>query len=74
MSNKEVANIILNLSSGLLPENLSQDEILLLEKEFGVDWFGVLGYTEPEYKHPLSMKAIDDIPLDVEEWLIGCNF
>lgn len=48
----EVENIVLNMSGGLLPENLTQSEILLLKKEYGENWFEKLGYSEPEYKRP----------------------
>lgn len=39
-------NLLLNMSGGLLPEYLSEDEIQLLEKRFGQDWFHKLGYAE----------------------------
>lgn len=48
----ETTNLILNMSAGLLPENLSIDEVELLKKKYGEDWFTVLGYTEPQYKKP----------------------
>lgn len=48
----EIDNILLNLSSGLLPKNLSAHEVELLEKEFGKDWFERLGYKENEYEKP----------------------
>lgn len=48
----ETTNLILNMSAGLLPENLSIDEVELLKKKYGEDWFTVLGYTEPQCKKP----------------------
>ena len=48
-----VDNLLLNMSGGLLPENLQADDVKLLEEKYGVDWFTVLGYTEPEYKKPV---------------------
>lgn len=47
-----VENLLLNLSGGLLPENLTSEEVKVLEKEYGPDWFEKMGYTEPEYKRP----------------------
>jgi len=47
-----VENLLLNMSSGLLPEHLSKEEVSLIEERYGKDWFEVLGYTEPEYKKP----------------------
>lgn len=38
--------------AGVLPEHLTQDEVELLEKEFGENWFEELGYSEPDYKKP----------------------
>jgi hypothetical protein len=48
----ELQNLLLNMSSGLLPENLTQNEIELLKEYYGENWFEELGYTEPEYKKP----------------------
>ena len=48
----EVQNLLLNMSSGLLPEHLNKREIGLLVKKFGNDWFSELGYKEPDYKRP----------------------
>ncbi len=45
-------NLILNMSGGLLPEQLSESEIQLLVDEYGKDWFDYLGYKEPFYKRP----------------------
>lgn len=50
------ANIILNMSAGLLPEHLSKREVGLLKRKFGADWFEKLGYTEPLYKKPCFDK------------------
>jgi len=40
----ETTNILLNLQSGLSPDNLSEKEIKLLIAEFGQDWKTKLGY------------------------------
>jgi len=49
----ELGNLLLNMSGGLLPEHLSKQEVDLLTKEYGNDWFEKLGYTEPGYKKPV---------------------
>ena len=49
---REFENLILNMESGLLPENLTKKEVSLLEKNLGLDWFQNLGYYEPYYKKP----------------------
>ena len=50
----DLDNLLLNMSSGLLPEHLRKDEINLLEKKYGKNWFAKLGYTEPDYKKPVE--------------------
>ena len=45
-------NLLLNMSSGLLPKDLQKEEITLLELRFGTNWFEALGYYEPEYEKP----------------------
>jgi hypothetical protein len=46
-------NLLLNMTGGLLPEDLTKDEIWLLKQRFGVDWFNNLGYRELDgYKRP----------------------
>lgn len=49
---EKVVNIILNLSSGLEPINLSKQECKLLEKKYGSDWFEKIGYDETTHKKP----------------------
>jgi hypothetical protein len=51
----DVANLILNMMSGLLPEHLSDDEVSLLRAKFGKNWFYDLGYDD-EYKKPKCMR------------------
>jgi hypothetical protein len=48
----ETNNLLLNMSGGLLPKDLSENEIGLLRDRFGPDWFTKLGYSEPEYERP----------------------
>lgn len=43
-------NLYLNMASGLLPENLSEEEVNMLKEKLGDNWFEELGYYEPEYK------------------------
>ena len=45
-------NLLLNMSGGLLPKDLSEDEVNLLRDRFGPDWFTKLGYSEPKYERP----------------------
>lgn len=45
-----IQNLLLNMSSGLLPKDLDKKEIKLLEKEFGKNWFYELGYDDSYYK------------------------
>lgn len=49
---KDVRNIMFNLSAGLLPENLSKEEVSTLKSHYGDDWFFRLGYSEKKYKKP----------------------
>lgn len=46
----ETENLLLNMAGGLLPENLTVQEVALLEEEFGHNWFKILGYEESEHK------------------------
>lgn len=48
----ETNNLLLNMSGGLLPKDLSENEVKLLRDRFGPDWFTKLGYSEPEYERP----------------------
>lgn len=58
MLKDETNNLLLNMSGGLLPENLSKRETALLEKRFGKDWFYILGYNDQEYKNPTTTIPI----------------
>jgi hypothetical protein len=49
---EQLNNLIINMASGLLPNQLCGFEIDLLIREYGKNWFEKLGYTEPEYKKP----------------------
>ena len=44
--------LLLAMSAGKLPVDLSQDEVELLEKEEGKFWFKKLGYTDALYARP----------------------
>ena len=48
----DLGNLLMNMSAGVLPENLCSDEIKLLEDKYGEDWFEKLSYFEPAYKKP----------------------
>lgn len=49
---KETENLLLNLASGLLPEDLTAYEVKLLENEMGPNWFEALGYDESRHARP----------------------
>lgn len=59
----KTTNLLLNMSSGLLPENLTEEDVELLQKEYGVNWFEELGYTDKLYKRPTfhAQKENNDI-------------
>ena len=46
----EYLNISLNMTAGLLPEHLTENEHKILVEQYGDNYFVALGYTEPEYK------------------------
>lgn len=52
----KLENLLMNMHSGLLPENLSIDEVLILQNKYGQNWFAELGYTEDKYKKPVFPK------------------
>lgn len=45
----EIDNLLLNMTAGLLPKDLTESEVQLLEDRYGKDWFTELGYTEEKY-------------------------
>ena len=47
-----IRNILLNLSGGLLPKDLTKEEVALLEEEFGEMWFYKIGYNEKKFEKP----------------------
>jgi hypothetical protein len=50
MKLSRVDNLLLNMSSGLKPEELTHEEVALLKHKFGEDWMLTLGYqTNLEY-------------------------
>jgi hypothetical protein len=53
----DIDNLILNMLSGLLPENLTEYQCLLLTEKYGENWFEVLGYSEPAYKKPKIIEV-----------------
>jgi len=52
----DVYNIMLNLSGGLMPKDLSKEEVDTLKTELGDDWFWQLGYSAQEI--PLTIHYI----------------
>jgi hypothetical protein len=53
----ETENLLLHMSAGLLPKDLSRHEVILLENMFGKDWRFELGYqTNLEY---LEQKSVE---------------
>jgi hypothetical protein len=54
----KVTNLLLNMLSGLRPDELTQDEVELLRAKFGDNWFEELGYTEPAYRRPVFDKEV----------------
>ena len=45
-----IDNLLLNMSAGLLPVNLSLEECKLLTDNFGSNWFIELGYNDSDYE------------------------
>ena len=52
----KVQNLVLNMSSGLLPKDLTKDEVDLLVEEYGEEWFEELGFSEDKYEKPNFKK------------------
>ncbi len=52
----KVENILLNMQGGLLPKDLTKEEVELLEKEYGKDWFIELGFNIDKYEKPKSIN------------------
>jgi hypothetical protein len=46
----EVDILLLNMKAGLLPKDLTESEVKLLEERYGSNWFTELGYDEWEYE------------------------
>lgn len=46
----EVDNLLLNMNAGLLPKDLTESEVHILEERFGENWFTELGYNDWEYE------------------------
>ena len=50
MNVDEIDILLLNMKAGLLPKELTESEVKLLEERFGRDWFVELGYTEETFE------------------------
>jgi hypothetical protein len=48
-----LTNLLLNMLSGLRPEELTEYDVQLLRERFGENWFEELGYSEPQYRRPV---------------------
>jgi hypothetical protein len=65
---ESVAYVEEGLKSGLLPEDLSEDEVILLQKAFGEEWYKKYGFTKEEVPEPgLSLKMKKDIDDAIEQ-------
>lgn len=47
-------NLLMNMTSGLKPEDLTETEIQLLEANFGMEWMEKLGYSADRFNKPKS--------------------
>ena len=52
----DIDNLLMNMSGGLLPEHLCEEEVSLLKSRYGENWFEKLGYKEPKYRKPKVSK------------------
>ena len=46
----DVDNLLLNMSAGLLPVNINEEDCKLLNEYFSYNWFIELGYNDNEYE------------------------
>lgn len=47
-------NCLVNLQHGGLPKDLTEEEVNLLKKHYGKNWFERLGYDKTHYKRPVN--------------------
>lgn len=68
----DLTNLLLNLSAGVHPKNLTEDEVEILKNEYGEDWLNELGYTEEWLRtHPaedMSLCASSSKPYSDEDY------
>lgn len=61
----KIDNLLLNLAGGLLPKDLTEDEVDLLKERYDENWFNQLGYTEKNTQRSkydnLSTKEETDV-------------
>ena len=50
MNIDEVDILLLNMKAGLLPKDLTESEVTMLEDRFGDNWFTELGYNDWDYE------------------------
>ena len=50
MNIDEVDILLLNMKAGLLPKDLTESEVTMLEDRFGGNWFTELGYNDWDYE------------------------
>jgi len=60
-----------NLREGLLPEELTKDEVQLIKEHYGEKWFATLGLAEPSHRKPLhdaGGKPLPPLNTDFVRW------
>jgi hypothetical protein len=62
MKLSRVDNLLLNMSAGLEPKDLTQEEVALLKHKFGEDWLFKLGYqTNLEFLEAKEKKYKEEL-------------
>ena len=65
-----IAYVEQGINSGLMPEDLDENEVILLRNAYGEEWYKRFGFTQEQVPEPgLSLKMKKDIELAVEKKL-----
>jgi hypothetical protein len=65
---ESVAYVEEGIKSGLLPEDLTNDEVCLLQEAYGKEWYKRYGFTESQVPEPgLSLQTKRDIDKAVKQ-------
>ena len=65
---ESVAYVEEGIKSGLLPGDLTEDEVCLLQQAYGTKWYEKYGFTEHEVPEPgLSLKTKQDIDAAIQQ-------